>query len=139
MSESPERKVLKETIGRLKTKNITAITNHMMAVKAFNETWERLFNSFKEQYAQASQQDKKMLDLVFVLLGVVAQDFQKIISSSFGTIDDMKLYADTLESYSIELDNTLTAIFAQAKKYAEEKTKEQEALTLKKPDSSYVK
>ena len=93
-----------------------------------------MFASFKEQSSQLSQQDQKTINFIFISLGVISQAFQAVISSSFGAIDDMQLYTDTLESYSVELDKTLTEIFEQAKKYAVNRTKEQQEL-MKKSDA----
>jgi hypothetical protein len=50
----------------------------------------------------------------------------------------MKLYIDSLEKYSTELDKTLSDIFEQAKKQAEEQIKQQEELT-KKGSTEYIK
>ena len=54
MSESPERKVLKDTIGKLKTKNITSLTNYFQVVKVFNENLEKLLNSLIQSSAKYS-------------------------------------------------------------------------------------
>ena len=55
-------------------------------------------------------------------------------SCSKKTLEDFKLYIDTLERYSSELDQTLTSIFQQAQEMAEEEQKKQEELRKKQEE-----
>ena len=139
MSDTPEKKVLKETLTRLKTKSITSISSYKLAIKPFFDTYRDMMKSLTQMTSELREEDKQKASTLIFLLSYLLQDFERLVTSSLATIDDMKLYADTLESYSVELDNTLTAIFEQAKKYAEEKTKEQQELMKKDDTASYVK
>lgn len=60
-----------------------------------------------------------------------------LTNCSTTTLEDLKLYIDALEDYSSELDKTLTDIFEQAKKLAEEQQKKQEELRKRKAPESY--
>ena len=135
MSDSPERNMLKETIGKLKTKNITSMTNYFQMVKAFNTNLQKLVNSINDSSSKANQKEKGTFDAIILMLGTIVDDMNKVIANSLETIEELKLFSDTLESYSIQLDNSLSEIFAQAKKNAEVKTQEQEAI-MKKPDAA---
>ena len=139
MTESPEKKVLKTTLSKLKSKSITSIASYKASVKAFQDDYVKMYSGFKQETSQLSQQEKKTWGSWLLLLGVISQSFQAVITSSFATIDDMQIYADTLESYSAELDDTLTSIFEQANNYAKEKEKEQAELAGKDRSASYVK
>jgi CRISPR/Cas system-associated endonuclease Cas3-HD len=98
-----------------------------------------MLKSLTQMTSELKEEDKQKASTLIFLLGYLLQDFERLVTNSLATIDDMKLYADTLENYSVELDNTLTAIFEQAKKYAEEKSREQQELMKKDDAVSYVK
>lgn len=108
-------------------------------MKPFFDSYRDLMKSLTQMASELREEDKQKASAFIFLLSYLLQDFERLVMSSLVTIDDMKLYADTLESYSVELDNTLTAIFEQAKKYAEDKTKEQQELMKKDDTASYVK
>lgn len=60
-----------------------------------------------------------------------------LTNCSTTTLEDFKLYIDALEQYSSELDKTLTDIFGQARKLAEEQQKKQKELRKRKAPESY--
>ena len=124
MLDTPEKKVLKATLTRLKVKNITSISSYKLAIKPFFDNYRDVIKTLTQMTSELREEDRQKASGLIFLLGYLLQDFDRLVTSSLNTIDDMTIYADTLESYSVELDNTLTAIFEQAKKYAEEKTKE---------------
>ena len=120
-------------------KSITSISSYKSAMKPFFDSYRDLMKSLTQMTSELREEDKQKASTLFLFLGYLLQDFERLVTSSLATIDDMRLYADTLESYPVELDNTLTAIFEQAKKYAEDKTKEQQELMKKDDAASYVK
>jgi len=61
------------------------------------------------------------------------QNLNLLNTNIVALINDMNLYIETLERYSAELDNTLTKIFEEAKRMAEEQLKQQEELKKKEP------
>lgn len=128
MSKTPERKVLKETIAKLKAKNIASYNFYLATVKVFQDSIESLVKQLQAASSQLEKGDQQKIDAVIVLLSVMGKDGTHLVTSSLNAINDLKLYVDILENYSTELDSTLADIFEKAKKYAEEKTKEQKEL-----------
>jgi len=139
MTETPERKVLKETISKLKTKNITSLNIYKITIDQFNESLLSLIKNLNEMSSRLNKEDQNRVSSIVMLLSMIGQDSQRLVRNSISVLDDMQLYIDVLESYSAELDNTLTAIFEKAKKCAEEKTKEQQELMKKDSSGYYVK
>jgi hypothetical protein len=139
MSESPERKVLKNTIEKLKAKNITSLNNYKNDMSAFQGTIVNFYKSLNEMTEKVTnKEDKERIGAVLMLLGAIADGIHKVSKSATDTIDNLQLYIDVLESYSVELDATLSMILEKARKYAEEKIKEQDEL-MKKGETSYIK
>jgi len=128
VSKTPERDVLKETIAKLKAKNIASYNFYLATVKVFQDSIESLVKQLQEASSQLEKGDQQKIDAVIMLLSVMEKDGTHLVTSSLNAINDLKLYVDILENYSTELDSTLTDIFEKAKKYAEEKTKEQREL-----------
>jgi hypothetical protein len=128
MSKTPERDVLKETIAKLKAKNIASYNFYLATVKVFQDSIESLVKQLQEASSQLETRDQQKIDAVIMLLSVMEKDGTHLVTSSLNAINDLKLYVDILENYSTELDSTLADIFEKAKKYAKEKTKEQKEL-----------
>lgn len=77
---------------------------------------------------------KSFFDIVDTLHGV----YLRAAAEALGLLDDLGIYIESLESYSTELDKTLSDIFEQATKQAEENMKQQEEL-MKKGSTEYIK
>lgn len=119
MSEAPERKILRETIAKMKAKNIASYNFYIATVKIFQDSTKSLINQLQEASSQLKKEDQKKIDAVIMLLGVIGKDGTHLVNSSLNAINDLKLYIDILEDYSTELDSTLADIFEKAKKNAE--------------------
>lgn len=137
MSETPERKVLKEMLGKLKAKTIKSDQRHQESLlgldTAKGEVYEALIKLL----------ESKRLDVdVAGYLGFMVRRLYSAIDTSlaYSTMvrEDFKLYIDTLERYSTELDKTLIGIFERAIKMAEEELKKQEELRKRKPSGMTV-
>ena len=128
MSKTTERNVFKETIAKLKAKNIASYNFYLATIKVFQDSIESLVKQLQEASSQLEKGDQQKIDAVIMLLSVMGKDGTHLVTSSLNAINDLKLYVDILENYSTELDSTLAGIFEKAKKYAEEKTKEQKEL-----------
>ena len=125
MSKTSEIKVLKETIAKLKAKNIASYNFYLATVKVFQDSIKSLIEQLQSVSSQLMEEEQEKVDEVIKLLSVVGKDGTHLVTSSLKAINDLKLYVDVLENYSTELDSTLVDIFKKAEKYAEEKTKEQ--------------
>ena len=136
MSEAPEKKVLRELLGKLKVKTISSETQ-------FQKSRVDLYNKITNFWKTLTEMvEKKQIDMETAsFLGFVFSGLDGLIdmalTHSITTLEDFKIYMDALERYSSELDKTLTGIFEQARKMAEEQRKKQEELTKRKPPKSY--
>lgn len=135
MSETPERKVLKEMIGKLKTKLIQSVTIYSIHQTSVSDS---MLGNLQVLYKHMEKLPDEMKTLALVFYSVISSisDSITLLSSNVNTVlADMNLYTETLERYSTELDKTLSDIFEQARKMAEEQQKKQEELRKKKPST----
>lgn len=136
MSDLPERSILKEILKKLKAKTLTSET--------------RLINSNTDVYNKIADVWKEFKELIderqigtdaYQRIALVLRELHLLVdiltNYSTTTLEDFSLYTDALEQYSSELDKTLTDIFEQAKKLAEEQQKKQEELRKRKAPESY--
>jgi len=135
MSEIPERKVLKQVLSNLKTKTISSqdsfkksLGRQMQIFDAAEQSAEKL------NQLQKDASSKRIHEIVSTLQDV----FARTAVEALGLLDDLRIYIESLESYSTELDKTLSDIFEQARKQAEEQMKQQEEL-MKKGSTEYIK
>jgi hypothetical protein len=129
LSELPERKVLKETLAKLKSKSHASFLLYNWTIKAFNENLKKQLDEMRNSMALLNEEEKRKVGLLLLLIGVIANEFNQVILQSIDTIDDFSTYTDVLERYSTELDNTLIKIFEEANKLAEEQVKKKKELT----------
>lgn len=140
MSEMPERKVLKEILLRLKARTLTAESQYRTASSSFLKIYEEAHERFVEDTKVEQDDPPEIVQLKLKLqdvLRIIYERFYGLFSLSINMCDDLKLYIDSLETYSTELDKTLTDIFEQAKKAAEEQIKQQEEIMKRKSPESY--
>lgn len=136
MSEAPEKKVLRELLGKLKVKTISSETQ-------FQKSRVDLYNKITNFWKTLTEMvEKKQIDMETAsFLGFVFSGLDGLIdmalTHSITTLEDFKIYVGALERYSSELDKTLTDIFEQAKKMAEEQRKKQEELMKRKAPETY--
>jgi len=136
LSDLPERSILKEILKKLKAKTLTSET--------------RLINSNTDVYNKIADVWKEFKELIderqigtdaYQRIALVLRELHLLVdiltNYSTTTLEDFSLYTDALEQYSSELDKTLTDIFEQAKKLAEEQQKKQEELRKRKAPESY--
>lgn len=134
MSESPERKVLKNMLKKLKAKTINSEAD---LLKSFTDLYEQVSKTWetlaKIRQQKIPSQDARALEIIGLEMRGLDSFIGMLASCSKRTIDDFKMYIESLEQYSTELDKTLNDIFEQAEKMAEEQRKKQEELEKKKP------
>lgn len=140
LSELPEKKVLKKLITKLKSLTITSEEELKKEEVNFN-------NLFKETYAKAKQvaeekKDKPEMKEIIEEVGNVIL-FLRLFSDNFPRsvhrhCENIKLYIEALEQYSIALDKTLTDLFEQARKQAEEEIKQQQELSKRTSPDAYT-
>lgn len=134
MSETPERKVLKEMLMKLKTKVIDSQKTFFGFSIAMSTTMNENFNKSLESVMKMPEGEAKTTSLlILTLFHTWNQNLNLLNTTISALIGDMNLYIETLERYSTELDSTLTDIFEKAKKIAEEQRKRQEELKKKEP------
>lgn len=134
MPETPERKVLKETLLKLKTRVIASQKAFFqVSIITSAKTEEALKESLDEILEMPEGKKKTDSLLVLTLVNTMNQNSNLLLTNMGYIVDTMNLYIETLEKYSQELDNTLTSIFEEARKMAEEQRKQQEELRKKEP------
>ena len=135
MSESPERKTLKEVLANLKSKSLSSkgiCKQHIAFVlESINETMKMIDEQLEKKPTPRNVTFMRLMKTIQTLLN-------DVISSSNTTISDMEIYIDALERYSANLDSTLNEIFEQARKHAEEEIKKQEELMKREPPKSMI-
>ena len=136
MSDLPERAVLKELLKKLKAKTLNSearlIDSNADLYYKIADVWKRMKEMVKE--GQIGTDASQSLALVVRELHFLVDI---LTNCSTTTLEDFKLYIDALEQYSSELDKTLTDIFGQARKLAEEQQKKQKELRKRKAPESY--
>ncbi len=141
MSELPEKKVLKDLLTNLKKKTIT----YNDELKKTEETLGEPVQRYRAQLLKAVEGDdlKTSPAVVQTLYGLIRfMDTIELHIKNYSNLvrrncDETALYIEALEKYSTELDNTLTSIFEQATKQAEEQIKQQEETSKKDTSSAY--
>jgi len=134
LSESPEKKVLKQTLVRLKSKTITSLESYGESTKNTFQLINSLLASFEKSTSQLEGEQREAMQTIVFMFEDVRNDVTQLVRRSLDVIDDWRTYTDVLESYSTELDNTLENIFEKAIKDSEEQIQKQKQLTDRKPD-----
>ena len=134
MSETPEKRVLKEMLTKLKAKIIASQKGYFglstsMLEGMTDTTKACLEGTMKMPEGQAKDRALMLTSLIQSWM----QNINLLNTTTTNLIVDMSIYIDTLESYSTKLDNTLTDIFQRARKMAEEEEKRREELRKRKP------
>jgi hypothetical protein len=133
LSELPERKVLKNTLMKLKSNVIRADETYDGQIKGFNEV---IFHTMQGlNNIKASGADAQAVGGMIILVGTIAQAVQQLVKQSLETINHWRTYTEVLENYSAELDSTLTKIFEDAVKQSEEQSEKQKELFKGQPDA----
>ena len=134
MPELPERKVLKEMLLKLKAKIIATQQSYYKLSSDLSQSVEKGLKKYLMETSQMPEGEVKTQSLLLAtVVNGITQNYNMLGSSVASLIGDMNLYIETLESYSTELDNTLSDIFKEAEKQAEEQRKQQEDLRKKEP------
>jgi hypothetical protein len=134
LSESPEKKVLKQTLVRLKSKTITSLESYGESTKNTFQLINSLLASFEKSSSQLEGEQREAMQTIVFMFEDVRNDVTQLVRRSLDVIDDWRTYTDVLESYSTELDNTLENIFEKAIRDSEEQIQKQRQLTDRKPD-----
>lgn len=134
MSETPERKVLKEMLMKLKAKVIDSQKTFFGLSISMSTTMTETLKASLEKVMKMPEGEAKTTSLFILSLFHTWNQNLNLLNASIGAlIGDMNLYIETLERYSTELDSTLTNIFELAEKEAEKQRKWQEELKKKEP------
>jgi hypothetical protein len=125
--ETPERKVLKEMLMKLKTRVITSQTMFYGFSTSMSTTLtESLKKTLEEVLKMPEGETKRNALLILAVFQTWNQNLNLLNFNISTLIGDMNLYIETLERYSTELDNTFTKIIEGARKMAEEQQRQQE-------------
>jgi len=134
MSETPQRKVLKEMLMKLKAKVIDSQKMFFGLSITMTATQTQTLKESLESVLKMPEGEAKTTALLTLsLFNSWNQNLNLLNTNIVALINDMNLYIETLERYSTELDNTLTNIFEEAKRMAEEQLKQQEELKKREP------
>jgi len=139
MTESPEKKVLKEMLVKSKTKLIESQKLFVtLSLSMSSSLSQDLKSALADTLKLPDGQAKTFLILLIGYLNNVNQNMNLMSTMTASLIGDMNLYIETLERYSTELDSTLNNVFEtireNVKRAEEEQRKRQEELMKKKPD-----
>ena len=142
MSEFPEKKVLKDLLANLKKKTITSEdelkkTEETLATPVQNYRNKLLKNIDSDEVIKNSPVLVSLAHNLIRFMDTIEIQIKNYSNVVHRNCDETKLYIEALEKYSTELDNTLTSIFEQATKQAEEQIKQQEELSKKDTSSAY--
>jgi len=134
MSETPQRNVLKEMLMKLKAKVIDSQKMFFGLSITMSATQTQTLKESLDSVLKMPEGEAKTTALLTLsLFNSWNQNLNLLNTNIVALINDMNLYIETLERYSAELDNTLTKIFEEAKRMAEEQLKQQEELKKKEP------
>ena len=142
MSELPERKALKEILLKLKTKTLASEKYYRTSSSDLLKGFEEIENLSKKRLKVEEGDVPEIIEFKLKLKSLMHGIYERVheaIFLSYSICDDLKLYIDSLEIYSTELDKTLTSILEQARKQAEEQIKQREELMKRKSPESYIK
>ena len=135
MSEPPERKVLKQTLVRLKSKTITSFELYAGYTETISENLIKAINILKENIPRIEEEEtKRTAEFIELALTGISSELSRLFKQSIDVIDNWRIYTDVLESYASELDKTLNKIFDEAIKASKEQVKKQKELINKKPE-----
>jgi hypothetical protein len=139
MSDSIEKKVLKEMLVKLKAKLIESQRMFtMLSLGLSSSSVQDLKSALEATLKMPDGQPKTNTLLLIAYLNTWNSNVNMVNITTASLIQDMNLYIETLERYSTELDSTLNGIFEKAREYArtkeEEERKQQEELRKRKPD-----
>jgi len=135
LSEPPERKVLKQTLVRLKSKTITSFELYAGYTETISENLIKAINILKENIPRIEEEEtKRTAEFIELALTGISSELSRLFKQSIDVIDNWRIYTDVLESYASELDKTLNKIFDEAIKASKEQVKKQKELINRRPE-----
>jgi low affinity Fe/Cu permease len=144
MAEVPDRKVLKDVLALLKAKSLASEEYYNRVYQLVLDHALTTMNDMVKKFNDSNQP----LDATYVAtaVSIMIGFFQQVHGWSIDLVDDLKLYIESLETRSSELDNAFwSGIEEQAKRLVEEKRKgqeedikQQEELLKRKPKTPIV-
>jgi hypothetical protein len=139
MSESVEKKVLKEMLVKLKAKLIESQRMFVtLSMAMSSSSVQDLKSALETTLKMPEGQPKTYALLLIAYLNTWGSNVNMVNITTASLMQDMNLYIETLERYSTELDSTLNSIFERAiesaRKTEEEQRRQQEELSKRKPD-----
>ena len=131
MSELPERKVLKDILPKLKLKAMNSENRFEQSATNTMSSLAKDINDVKQQIDKAKSGKEKALLVVFLALAnSMYSTTNMLIMTARTVVEDLKIYIDSLEKYSMELDK---AFWGAIEKEVEKQRKQQEELRKKEP------
>jgi len=135
LSEPPERRVLKQTLVKLKSKTITSFELYAGYTETISESLIKVISILKENIPKIEDEEtKRTAEFILLALTGISSELTRLFRQSIDVVDNWKIYTEVLESYASELDKTLNRIFDEAIKASREQVKKQKELIHKKPE-----
>lgn len=122
---------------KLKSKAINSEEFYKVFAVTTVSRFENLLQDIGKAYKE--NPDSQLGFPIVALIASLRDNIYSMLNAFKNALEDKKIYLESLESYSKELDNTLYDIFDRAKKRAEEQYKKQleQQEELRKKEPSY--
>lgn len=134
MAELIHKKVLKQTITKLKSNALTSEETYNAHIKKFNDNLKSIIEGLTQMSSQMKEEKgKERIGVVVLFLSNLGQEASHLVIRSLETLNMWKTYTETLENYFAEFDSTLTKAFEDAKKQSEEQIEKQKELVRRPP------
>jgi hypothetical protein len=134
LAELIHKKVLKQTITKLKSNALTSEEIYNAHTKNFDDHLKSMIGGLTQISSQMKgEEEKKRIGVFVLLLSNLGQEASHLVIRSLETLNVWKTYTETLENYFAEFDSTLTKAFEDAKKQSEEQIEKQKELVRRPP------
>lgn len=131
MSELPERKVLKDILPKLKLKAMNSDNRFEQSATNTMSSLVKDINDLKQQIEISKSGKERTISVLFLALAnSMYSTINMLIMTARTVVEDSKIYIDSLEKYSSELDK---AFWGDIEKKIEEERKKQEQRMKKEP------
>jgi len=135
MSESADRKALKDVLAKLKAKTISSQEYYGNNIKATIQRFSELTAKVRElAKGDTTGLAKTYLDM----MDLFKRDYYDTAIESLNVLHDYKVYTESLESYFARIDEAVMEFVEQGKKDAQEQIKQQDEI-IKKGSTDYIK
>ena len=136
MSESPEKKLLKKTLAKLKEKSIESQEEYIESIQSAMDILEDSASTYSKM-VKATEKFPEELSWYMKRAKIIMNMSQILVYFTFYrsiiALEDWQLYVSTLEEYSGQLDGTLREIFDAAKEEMEKLEAKRKELEKRQP------